>query len=331
MRNVSYLKLKLLEKTDALSSRFKGAEEIYEKLKKINTSGFLSPEDKEFIEELSKISFEIGEEEFSLLDEEEKEALLIPRGNLLPNEWEEIKKHPVESDRILEQIPFPESMLNLRTIVRQHHEKLDGSGYPDGKEAEEILFQSRILTICDVYDALTAADRPYKKAFSMEKAIEILRKKGAAKAAKKAERATAEGIVVSYIHAGGKVGALVEIDCETDFVARTEDFKTLGYEIAMQVAAMAPEYVSREEVPAEVVEKEKEILKQQALSEGKPEHIVEKIVEGRLNKFYSEKCLLDQPWIKDDSKTIGDLVREYITKLGENIKVRRFCRFEVGK
>ncbi|GAB6075872.1 translation elongation factor Ts [Desulfurobacterium crinifex] len=166
---------------------------------------------------------------------------------------------------------------------------------------------------------------------NMEKAIEILRKKGAAKAAKKAERATAEGIVVSYIHAGGKVGALVEIDCETDFVARTEDFKTLGHEIAMQVAAMAPEYVSREEVPAEVIEKEKEILKQQALSEGKPEHIVEKIVEGRLNKFYSEKCLLDQPWIKDDSKTIGDLVREYITKLGENIKVRRFCRFEVGK
>ena len=177
---IIYLRLKLLEKAGALPSRFKKAEEIYEKLKKINTSGFLSPEDKEFIEELSKISFEIGEEEFSLLDEEEKEALLIPRGNLLPNEWEEIKKHPVESDRILEQIPFPESMLNLRTIVRQHHEKLDGSGYPDGKEAEEILFQSRILTICDIYDALTAADRPYKKAFSMEKAIEILRKEAKA-------------------------------------------------------------------------------------------------------------------------------------------------------
>jgi len=165
----------------------------------------------------------------------------------------------------------------------------------------------------------------------MEKAVEILRKKGAAKAAKKADRATAERIVISYIHAGGKVGALVELNCETDFVARTEDFKTLAREIAMQVAAMSPEYVSREEVPAEVIEKEKEILRQQALSEGKPEHIVEKIVEGRLNKFYSEKCLLDQPWIKDDSKTIADLVRECITKLGENIRVKRFCRFEVGK
>ncbi|SMP15150.1 elongation factor Ts [Desulfurobacterium pacificum] len=165
----------------------------------------------------------------------------------------------------------------------------------------------------------------------MEKAVEILRKKGAAKAAKKADRATAEGLVVSYIHAGGKVGVLLELNCETDFVARTEDFKTLGHEIAMQIAAMSPEYVSKEDVPAEVIEKEKEILKEQALAEGKPEHIVEKIVEGRLNKFYSEKCLLEQPWIKDDSKTIADLVREYITKLGENIKVKRFCRFEVGK
>jgi len=165
----------------------------------------------------------------------------------------------------------------------------------------------------------------------MEKAVEILRKKGAAKAAKKADRATAEGLVVSYIHAGGKVGVLLELNCETDFVARTEDFKNLGHEIAMQIAAMSPEYVSKEDVPAEVIEKEKEILKEQALAEGKPEHIVEKIVEGRLNKFYSEKCLLEQPWIKDDSKTIADLVREYITKLGENIKVKRFCRFEVGK
>ncbi|SMO51297.1 elongation factor Ts [Balnearium lithotrophicum] len=165
----------------------------------------------------------------------------------------------------------------------------------------------------------------------IEKAVEILRKKGAAKAAKKADRATAEGIVVSYIHAGGKVGALVELSCETDFVARTEDFKQLGHEIAMQVAAMSPEFVSREEVPSELVEKEKEILRQQALSEGKPEHIVEKIVEGRLSKFFSEKCLLEQPWIKDDSKTIKDLLTDYITKLGENIKVKRFCRFEIGK
>ncbi|RKQ60577.1 elongation factor Ts [Thermovibrio guaymasensis] len=165
----------------------------------------------------------------------------------------------------------------------------------------------------------------------IEKAVEILRKKGAAKAAKKAERATAEGAVFSYIHGGGKVGVLVELNCETDFVARNETFKELGHEIAMQIAAMAPEYVSREDVPPEVVEKEKEVLKEQAMAEGKPEHIVEKIVEGRLAKFYSEKCLLEQPWIKDDSKTIKDLITDYITKLGENIKVRRFARFEVGK
>ncbi|WP_456341469.1 translation elongation factor Ts [Thermovibrio sp.] len=165
----------------------------------------------------------------------------------------------------------------------------------------------------------------------IEKAVEILRKKGAAKAAKKAERATAEGAVFSYIHGGGKVGVLVELNCETDFVARNETFKELGHEIAMQIAAMSPEYVSKEEVPAEVIEKEKEVLREQALAEGKPEHIVEKIVEGRLAKFYSEKCLLEQPWIKDDSKTIKDLITDYITKLGENIKVRRFARFEVGK
>jgi elongation factor Ts len=165
----------------------------------------------------------------------------------------------------------------------------------------------------------------------MEKAVEILRKKGAAKAAKKAERATAEGAVFSYIHGGGKVGVLVELNCETDFVARNETFKELGHEIAMQIAAMAPEYVSKEEVPEEVVAKEREVLREQALAEGKPEHIVEKIVEGRLAKFYSEKCLLEQPWIKDDSKTIKELITDYITKLGENIKVRRFARFEVGK
>ena len=204
------------------------------------------------------------------------------------------------------------------------------------KEEEEKRAEITTQMIKELREKTGAGIVDCKKALQeaggdIEKAVEILRKKGAAKAAKKAERATAEGIVVSYIHAGGKVGALVELNCETDFVARTEDFKALGHEIAMQVAAMAPEYVSREEVPAEVVEKEKEVLKEQALAEGKPEHIVEKIVEGRLSKFFSEKCLLEQPWIKDDSKTIQDLLTEYITKLGENIKVKRFCRFEVGK
>ncbi len=164
----------------------------------------------------------------------------------------------------------------------------------------------------------------------IKKAEEILRKKGAAKAAKRAGRETAEGIVCSYIHAGGRIGVLVELNCETDFVARTDEFKTLCHEIAMQVAAMNPSYVAVEDIPQEVVEKERAELRQQALSEGKPEHIVEKIVDGRLKKFFAQECLLEQPWIKDDSKTIRDLVNEYIAKLGENIKVKRFCRFEVG-
>ncbi len=165
----------------------------------------------------------------------------------------------------------------------------------------------------------------------MEKAVEILRRKGSARAVKRAERETTEGLVVSYIHAGGKAGALVEINCETDFVARTKEFKELAYEIAMQVTAMAPEYVSKEDVPEDVLSAERERLKAQAVAEGKPEHIVEKIVEGRLKKFFSEKCLLEQPWIKDDSLTVADLVKDYIAKLGENIRVRRFCRFKVGE
>ncbi len=165
----------------------------------------------------------------------------------------------------------------------------------------------------------------------VDKAVEILRKKGAAKAQKKAGRTTAQGIVASYIHAGGKAGALVEVNCETDFVAMTEDFHNLAREIAMQVVAMNPKYVSPEDVPDDILEKEKEILREQAKSEGKPENIIEKIVEGRLSKFFTENCLLEQPWIKDSTKTIDDLIKEYITKLGENIRVRRFCRFQVGE
>ena len=165
----------------------------------------------------------------------------------------------------------------------------------------------------------------------IDKAIEYLKKKGIADASKKSGRIAAEGTVASYIHMGGKIGVLVEVNCETDFVARNELFQELGREIAMQVAAMNPKYVSKEDVPEEVVEKEKSILREQALAEGKPEHIVERIVEGRLSKFFSEVCLLEQPWIRDDSKTVGELVKEYISKLGENIKVKRFCRFEVGR
>ncbi|KGG80832.1 translation elongation factor Ts [Caloranaerobacter azorensis] len=164
----------------------------------------------------------------------------------------------------------------------------------------------------------------------LEKAVEILRKKGLSKAAKKAGRIAAEGIVDSYIH-GGRIGVLVEVNSETDFVAKNEEFKQFVRDIAMQIAAQSPRYVSREDVPAEVIEKEKEILRQQALNEGKPEHIVEKMVEGRLEKFYKEVCLLEQPFIKDPDVTIKDILTEKIAKIGENIKIRRFVRYEVGE
>lgn len=165
----------------------------------------------------------------------------------------------------------------------------------------------------------------------MDKAIDFLREKGLAQAAKKAGRITAEGLVDSYIHAGGKIGVLVEVNCETDFVAKTDEFKALVRDIAMQVAAARPQYVAREEVPADVVAKEKEILAAQAANEGKPEKIIQKMVEGRIEKFYKEICLLEQPFIKDPDKTIKDLVTEKISKIGENISVRRFVRYELGE
>lgn len=166
---------------------------------------------------------------------------------------------------------------------------------------------------------------------NMEKAIEYLREKGLAAAAKKAGRIAAEGIVTSYIHMGGKIGVLVEINCETDFVAKNEKFQELGKNIAMQIAASKPQYVSKEEVPAEVIEKEKEILKAQALNEGKPEKVVEKMVEGRIEKYFKEICLLEQPYIKDSDKTVGQLIKEAIAEIGENINVRRFVRYEMGE
>jgi elongation factor Ts len=165
----------------------------------------------------------------------------------------------------------------------------------------------------------------------MDKAIEYLREKGIAKAAKKAGRIAAEGIVESYIHGGGRIGVLVEVNCETDFVAKTEEFRTFVKDIAMQIAAMNPKYVRREEIPQEEIEKEREILKQQALQEGKPEHIVDKIVEGRLQKWYQEVVLLEQAFVKDSDKTIDELVKEKIAKIGENINIRRFARFEMGE
>lgn len=163
----------------------------------------------------------------------------------------------------------------------------------------------------------------------IDKAVEILRKKGVAKAAKKATRATDQGVVESYIHAGARIGVLVEVNCETDFVARNNDFKKLTKELAMQVAAANPQYVSREDIPAEVIEKEKEIARTQIT--GKPANVVEKIVEGKLEKYYSEVCLIEQPYIKDPNLRIKDLVTQLIATIGENVRVRRFTRFEVGQ
>ena len=165
----------------------------------------------------------------------------------------------------------------------------------------------------------------------VEKAIDYLREKGIAKAAKKAGRAATEGLVFSYIHMTGKIGTLLELNCETDFVARTDEFQTLGKEIAMHIAAASPYYISPEDVPAEDLEREKEIYRKQALEEGKPEHIVDKIAEGRLKKFYENTCLLEQAWIRDPDKKIKDLITEAIAKLGENIVIGRFARFAIGE
>lgn len=164
----------------------------------------------------------------------------------------------------------------------------------------------------------------------LEKAIDWLREKGVASVAKKADRIASEGIIESYVH-GGRIGVIVEVNSETDFVAKNDDFKAFCKDIAMQIAAANPKYLSREEVPADVVEHEKEVLKTQALNEGKPEHIVEKMVEGRLDKFYEEICLMDQKFIKDGDKTINELLTDLAAKIGENIRIRRFTRYELGE
>src|SRR5258705_2438537 len=165
----------------------------------------------------------------------------------------------------------------------------------------------------------------------IEKAIAVLRKKGQAAAAKKATREASEGLVGSYIHAGGKIGVMVEVNCESDFVARTEAFQNLCHDIAMHIAALDPKYVRREEVTAEMLEKEREIYKAQALATGKPEAVVEKIVTGKMEKFYEETGLYEQHYIKDESVTIGEMITQAIAKLGENISIRRFARFKVGE
>ena len=177
----------------------------------------------------------------------------------------------------------------------------------------------------DCKKALTESDGDF------EKATTGLREKGIAAASKKQGRIASEGVVGSYIHMGGKIGVLVEVNCETDFVARTDAFNALVKDIAMQIAAANPKYVSRDEVPAEVLEKEKSILRAQALNEGKPAAIVEKMVEGRVVKFYKDFCLLDQEFVKDSSKTIQAVLTEATATIGEKISVRRFTRYEMGE
>lgn len=164
-----------------------------------------------------------------------------------------------------------------------------------------------------------------------DKAVEILRERGLAAAAKKSGRLAAEGIVDSYIHGDGRIGVLVEINIETDFASKNAEFRSFVKEIAMQIAAFKPEYISREDVPENVIAKEKEILRNQALNEGKPEKVIDKIVEGRLDKFFKDVCLLEQPWIRDPDKTIKDLLTEKIATIGENIIIRRFVRYEKGE
>ena len=179
--------------------------------------------------------------------------------------------------------------------------------------------------IMDCKNALIKAEN------NIDKAVEILREAGIAKAAKKANRIAAEGLVYSYIHMGGKMGVLVEVNCETDFVAKSEPFVELVKDIALQIAASNPEYVSREQVPAERVEKEREILKVQAQNEGKPAQVIERMLEGRMNKFYQEICLLEQTFIKNPDVTIQQLVNNAILNIGEKITVRRFVRYEMGE
>lgn len=177
----------------------------------------------------------------------------------------------------------------------------------------------------DCKKALAAVDG------NKEKAIDWLREKGMAAAAKKDGRIAAEGACVAYIHAGGKIGVLVEVNCETDFVAKTEDFLGFAKDIAMQIAAANPTCIRREEVDANAVSHEREVLRQQALNEGKPEKIVEKMVEGRIEKYYKEVCLMEQPFVKDPDKTIEQLVKEKIAKIGEKISIRRFTRYQLGE
>jgi elongation factor Ts len=188
----------------------------------------------------------------------------------------------------------------------------------------------------DIRDATSASFIDCKKALeetsgNVDKAVEILRVKGLAKASKKAGRDTPEGVVTSYIHAGGKIGVLLEVNCETDFVARNDEFQQFTKEVAMQIAAANPTYVTEADVPEDIINKEKEIMKAQVIESGKPDNIADKIVEGKISKYFEENCLVNQIYIRDTKRKISDLLSELIAKVGENIQIRRFERFQLGE
>ncbi|MFP7754921.1 translation elongation factor Ts [Thermodesulfobacteriota bacterium B35] len=202
-------------------------------------------------------------------------------------------------------------------------------------DKERVIVKITSQMVKELRDKTNAGMMDCKRALGetdgdMEKAIDLLRQKGLAVAAKRADRATSEGVVACYIHGGGKLGVMVEVGCETDFVAKTDDFQAFARDIAMHVAAANPVAVSRDEVPADLIEREKEIYSKQALESGKPENIVEKIVSGKIEKYISEVCLLEQKFVKNPDLTIQDLLNELIAKMGENISIKRFARFQVG-
>lgn len=179
--------------------------------------------------------------------------------------------------------------------------------------------------VLDCREALEAASGDF------ENAVAALREKGLAEVAERADRVAADGRVEAYVHPGNRVAVMLELNCETDFVARTDDFKTLAHDLALHIAFASPRYLAREDVPEEVIEDERSDYRAQALEEGKPEHVVDRIVEGRLDKFYQQVCLLEQPFVKDDDRTIQDLIADAIAKLGENIVMRRFVRYQLGE
>ena len=205
-----------------------------------------------------------------------------------------------------------------------------------GKETESLAMEITAEKVKELRDKTGAGMMDCKKALAesagdMTRAIEVLRKKGAATAEKRADRAANQGQIEAYVHAGGRIGSMLEVNCETDFVAKTDDFKTLARDIAMQIAAMNPQYIAKEQVPQAVIDREMDIYRTVARNEKKPEQVVEKIASGKLDKFFQEVCLLEQTFIKDSGKTIRDLILDMTAKTGEKITVRRFKRFHLGE